>query len=436
MNEPKLKCYSSNYSRRDFLGISTAGVLGMVAESALGNNIPVDKSVFPDYQAMKKASNENVNLIGAYGQWASEKMRDSLPAYSFRRKEWNNIEAWRIAAKNKVLESIASPDLGEIPEVKVNKQYIYDGLQVEEITWQLPYGMPTEAIVLKPANSKGRLPGILAFHHHGADKYFGKRKIVRTNNLPHPHTVDSKRQYYDGIAWANEIAKRGYVVLVHDAFPFESRRVLLKEVPEFLRGDLTDNESEKLDNVNKYNRWASEHEDIMAKSLFCAGTSWPGVWVAEDLVALDILCARDDVDADKVGCGGLSGGGMRTVFVAGLDPRVKCAVCVGLMTTWEDFMLNKSHTHTWMTFAPVLPKELDFPEILGLRVPLPTLVLNANEDELFTLPGMKHADEILKAVYKKANAPERYRASFYPGGHKFGKAMQKEAFTWFDKWLK
>jgi len=436
MNESEKKCNGSSYSRRDFLSISTAGVLGIVTESALGNNMPADKPVFPDYQAMEKGTGKNVNLIGAYGQWASEKTRGSLPAYSFRRKEWNNIETWRIAAKNRVLESIASPDLGEIPEVKVHKQYIYDGLQVEEITWQLPYGMPTEAVVLKPANSKGPLPGILAFHHHGADKYFGKRKIVRTNNSPHPHNVDSQQQYYDGIAWANEMAKRGYVVLVHDAFPFESRRVLLKEVPEFLRGDLTDNESEKLENVNKYNRWASEHEDIMAKSLFCAGTSWPGVWVAEDLVALDILCARKDVDADKIGCGGLSGGGMRTVFVAGLDPRIKCAVCVGLMTTWEDFMLNKSHTHTWMTFAPVLPKELDFPEILGLRVPLPTLVLNANEDGLFTLPGMRHADEILKAVYEKANASEKYKASFYPGGHKFGKEMQKEAFTWFDKWLK
>lgn len=436
MNEFKKRGNGLNYSRRDFLGISTAGVLGMVAEGALGNNVPVDKSVFPEQQAMQKTANEKVNLIGPYGQWASEKMRESLPAYSFRRKEWNNIETWRIAAKNRVLESIASPYLGEMPEVKVNKQYIYDGLQVEEISWQLPYGMPTEAIVLKPVNSKGALPGILAFHHHGADKYFGKRKIVRTSDSPHPHNVDSQQQYYDGIAWANEIAKRGYVVLVHDAFPFESRRVLLKEVPAFLRGDLTDNESEKLENVDKYNQWAFDHEHIMAKSLFCAGTSWPGVWVAEDLVALDILCARDDVDADKVGCGGLSGGGMRTVFVAGLDPRVKCAVCVGLMTTWEDFMLNKSHTHTWMTFAPGLPRDLDFPEILGLRVPLPTLVLNASEDELFTLPGMRHAAEILKEVYEKADAPERYKASFYPGGHKFGKEMQVEAYAWFDQWLK
>ncbi|MGM0531543.1 MAG: hypothetical protein ACQER7_09335, partial [Bacteroidota bacterium] len=300
----------------------------------------------------------------------------------------------------------------------------------------LPYGRPAEAILLKPAGTKKPLPGILALHHHGGDKYFGKRKITRTNDSQHPHVVDEQQRYYDGLAWANEIARRGHVVLVPDAFPFASRRVMLQDVPEHLRQGLNDNDPENMDNIEAYNKWAGAHEDIMAKSLFCAGTTWPGVWVAEDLKALDILCNREDVDVDKIGCGGLSGGGMRTVFIGGLDSRIKCSVCVGLMTTWEDFMLNKSHTHTWMTFAPVLPKELDFPEILGMNVPSPTLVLNAEQDGLFTLSGMKEADKILQEVYEKSKAPERYKGSFYPGGHKFGKEMQAEAFNWFDRWLK
>jgi cephalosporin-C deacetylase-like acetyl esterase len=58
--------------------------------------------------------------------------------------------------------------------------------------------------------------------------------------------------------------------------------------------------------------------------------------------ALDVLCSRDDVDVDRIGCGGLSGGGLRTVFLGGLDPRIKAAVCVGFMTTWKDFLLNIS----------------------------------------------------------------------------------------------
>ena len=127
---------------------------------------------------------------------------------------------------------------------------------------------------------------------------------------------------------------------------------------------------------------------------------------------------------------------MRTVFMGGLDPRIKCAVCVGFMTTWKDFIVDKSFTHTWMTYVPVLPNEMDFPEILGLRVPLPTLVLNDEQDQLYTLPEMKKADAILREVYTKAGAQDRYACAYYPGPHKFDTKMQVEAFQWFDRWLR
>jgi dienelactone hydrolase len=174
----------------------------------------------------------------------------------------------------------------------------------------------------------------------------------------------------------------------------------------------------------------------MAKSLFSAGTTWPGVFYAEDKKALDVLCARPDVDATRIGCGGLSGGGVRTAFMAGLDPRIKCAVNVGFTTTWSDFVLNKSFTHTWMAYVPLLPNELDFPEIMGLRAPLPTLVLNDSEDQLYTLAEMQEAEKILTEVFKKAGAEDRFKCSYYPGLHKFDGDMQGEAFKWFDRWLK
>jgi hypothetical protein len=107
-----------------------------------------------------------------------------------------------------------------------------------------------------------------------------------------------------------------------------------------------------------------------------------------------------------------------------------------MMTTWRDYLLNKCYTHTWMCYVPLLPRDLDYPEILGLAVPKPVLVLNCNQDGLFTLPEMQRADRILTEVYRKAQAPDRYRANFYEGGHKFDLAMQADAFQWFDRWLK
>ncbi len=381
-------------------------------------------------------NDSSTSIIGAYGAWAAGLTEDKLPSLSYRRKEYTNLESWKKTAKQRLAERLAIPSAGALPTVTVKKQYVYDGLHIEELSWQLPYGSATDAILLKPENTKGKLPAILAFHDHGGNKYFGTRKITKTSGTQHPLMVEHQHDYYEGLAWANEIAKRGYVVLVADAFPFASRRVLLQDIPEQFRQGLTDNDPENADNIKAYNQWAGEHEHIMAKSLFCAGTTWPGVFFAEDRKALDILCERPDVDINRIGCGGLSGGGMRTVFMAGQDDRIKCAVCVGFMTTWKDFLLNKAYTHTWMVYVPLLPNELDFPEILGLRAPLPALVLNDLDDDLYTPGGMKGADKILSDVFKKAGAADRYKCSYYPGPHKFDKALQAEAFDWYDKWLK
>jgi dienelactone hydrolase len=174
---------------------------------------------------------------------------------------------------------------------------------------------------------------------------------------------------------------------------------------------------------------------VVAKSLFSAGLTWPGVFVAEDRAALDYLASRPEVDAGRLGCGGLSGGGMRTAFLAGLDDRIRCAVCAGFMTTWRDFMLNTSYTHTWMVYVPGLPGLLDFPEVLGLRAPLATLVLATTRDPLYTLAETERAGRILEEVYRKAGAPERFRISLYPGPHKFDLPMQAEAFPWLEKFL-
>jgi dienelactone hydrolase len=431
-------------NRREFLkmasltGMSVAGggVLKTFASEASEVN-PNHNFLNTEAAVINHPSTDNdISIIGLYGAWANSLNANKVPSLSFRRKEFQNVDTWRKQAKQRLLDRMAVPNIGGMPSVKVDKQYSYDGLHIEELTWQLPYGRPTQAILLKPENAKGKLPAILAFHDHGGNKYFGCKKITKTSDEQHPMMKEHQQSYYSGHAWANEIAKRGYVVLVPDAFTFGSRRVMLQDVPEHLRNGLTDDNGNNQENIDKYNKWAGEHEHVMAKSLFCAGTTWPAVFFAEDQKALDILCARQEVDTNRVGCAGLSGGGIRTVFMAGIEPRIKCAVDVGFTSTWTDFLLNKSFTHTWMTYVPLLPNELDFPEILGLRAPLPTLVLNDSDDGLYTLPEMQRAEKILTEVFNKAGAADKFKCSYYPGPHKFDADMQTEAFNWFDKWLK
>ncbi len=210
----------------------------------------------------------------------------------------------------------------------------------------------------------------------------------------------------------------------------------MADCPETIRGEVVDPDPADADACAAYDRFAYDHEHLMAKSLFCAGTTWPGVFWSEDRVALDILAARDDVDPQRLGCAGLSGGGLRTCLLGGLDERIRAAVAVGFMSTWEDFLLHKCHTHTWMVYVPLLPKELDFPEILGLRAPAATMVQNCTEDPLFTLQAVRDSRAMLEEVYAKAGAPDRLVFNLYGGPHKFDRPMQEDAFAFLDRWLK
>ncbi len=375
------------------------------------------------------------NMIGAYGEWAAQTMQDP-PRLSFRQPAFSDLEAWRSVARARYRELLLGPGHPVTPVPAVQRRMEFDGLSIEHLTWQLPYGPPTEAVVLKPAGATGKLPGIVGLHDHSENKYFGWRKIARISQNPHPAMLQHQQQYYGGAAWANELARRGYVVLVHDTFTFGSRRIRVADLPANIRDNMEEKDPEDQDEIQRYNKFAAQHEHLIAKSLFSAGMNWPGVFVFDDRRAVDYLASRPDVDETRIGCAGLSGGGLRTVMLTGADERIRCSCCVGMMTTWRDYLLNKSYTHTWMCYVTGLPRDLDYPEVLGLGVPNPVLVLNNREDELFSLPEMERADQILTDVYKKAGSPERYHATFYGGPHKFDLDMQDEAFSWFDRWLK
>ncbi len=376
-----------------------------------------------------------LNMLGAYGEWAAYTVPDP-PRLSFRQPVFTDVNAWRPVARARFHEAIVAPAPPASPRPIIEHQMEFDGLHIEHLKWQLPYGPPTEALVLKPAKATGKLPGIVGLHDHGGNKYFGLRKITRISKDPHPLMIRHQDHYYGGTAWANELARRGYVVVIHDTFTFGSRRIRWGDVPGNIRNNMVEANPESEDEIVKYNNWAGGHEHLVAKSLFSAGLTWPGAFVYDDQRALDYLASRPDVDATRIGCAGLSGGGLRTVMLTGADERIRCSCCVGMMTTWRDYILNKCYTHTWMCYVPGLPKDLDYPEILGLAAPNPVLVLNNNQDSLFTLPEMQRADQILTDVYKKAGAADKYKANFYPGPHKFDRDMQKDAFAWFDRWLK
>lgn len=396
-------------------------------------------------------------LLGAYGPWMADAFGTRYE-YSFLNDKWTDVSAWSREARALFFCSILSPDL-VMPKVELEDRRTLEGLVIEKLSWHLPFGPKTEAYFLKPQGVSGRLPAVLALHDHGANKYFGKQKIATASETVHPYVQSYRDLYYGGRAWANELAKRGYGVLVHDIFPFESRKIIASELPglvvermmlppeelkELTPDDLQSgsicrdfdvSEAETSEEIDRYNAFAGQYESTVAKSLFSAGFTWPGVVLVEDRIALDYLVSRPDIDPERIGCGGLSGGGLRTNYLAGSDSRIRCSVTAGFMTTWSDFVMNTSYTHTWMIYIPGLPRYMDYPDILAMRAPLPSLVQSTRHDPLFTQSEVQRAESVLQNTYLKAGFSDRFKMSYYDGPHKFDVPMQEEAFAWFDRWL-
>src|SRR3954463_9906058 len=95
------------------------------------------------------------NMIGAYGPWAASLVGEGPARLSFRQPRFDDVEAWRREARRRGTDCLLSPDIGGAPDVQLQHQLDYDGLHVEHLHWQLPYGPPTEALLLKPKGAKG-----------------------------------------------------------------------------------------------------------------------------------------------------------------------------------------------------------------------------------------------------------------------------------------
>jgi dienelactone hydrolase len=325
-------------------------------------------------------------------------------------------------------------------DARVEAVWERDGLAGEGLSWSVGYGPRTHAWVLKPADARGPLPGIVALHDHGGFKYYGREKIAEGAVDPAPVVVRHWETYYGGRAWANALAREGYVVLIHDTFLWGSRRFPLESMPEWVleAADATlavRPEAEPPPEVARYNRATGFHEHLIEKYCNLLGTTMAGVVGHEDRVAADYLRSRPDVIAERVGCIGLSGGGNRAVLLQATCDALSAAVVVGLMSTYEALLDHNVSTHTWMFFPSGWSRHGDWTDLAACRAPSPLLVQYDLQDDLFTEKGMREADGKLAGAYAEVGHPEAYSGQFYPGPHKFDLEMQAAAFAWLGEWL-
>jgi dienelactone hydrolase len=240
------------------------------------------------------------------------------------------------------------------------------------------------------------------------------------------------RRNYDGRPTATQLVRRGYVVIVTDAFMFGERRALL-DADHKTGWDRTKYTAADVQNLNQKCR---AKESTIVKGLTLAGLTWPGIVTWDDIRTVDYLVTRPEVDPKRIGCLGVSMGGHRTLFLAGVDERVAAACVVGFLSAVTPMVKAHLDTHSFVHFVPHLHRWLDLPDVVSMAAPRALLVQQCEKDGLFPLAGMKEAVANIAKVYEKGGAKEQFTGRFYDVPHKFTKEMQDAAFAFLDKYLK
>jgi len=371
---------------------------------------------------------DNDSHIGSLYPFIQKQADRSPLELSFLRPEFRNLAQWQKRARAKVFEHLFYAPPPVAPAAEIVSRVDKGDHVIEYVTFQTTPDLRIPAYVLIPKNATRPAPGIVALHDHGGFYLWGKEKIVA---LDEEHEVlrAFKQQYYDGRSIATELVRQGYVVIVIDMFYWGERRLLLLDDPPVY----DDRAKMTKEDVAAFNRRASQSESLVARSLFTAGITWPGVLLWDDIRTLDYLASRPEVDPRRLGCVGLSVGGYRSFLLAALDPRIKVAVDVGWMTSFASQIPKHVMNTVGLTFHIVgLYRYLDLPDLAALIAPRAVLAINGSRDRLFAPEGVDAAFRKIAQCYAKAGAAEKQRCRMYDAPHQFNAAMQAEAWEWLS----
>ena len=259
--------------------------------------------------------------LGVYGDWVDEAARrgDLWPAA-------RDGQALRRAVRT-MLAFGDDPGRADVAWLgaQVERTWVADGLRGQEVSWSVGYGPRTRAWVLRPDTDEV-LPGVVALHCHGRVKRYGKEKLSDGPGGPAFGVPAVRDDLYDGRAYADDLARLGFVVLVHDVFLWGSRRFDPATMGAALRREAVPAETaETAETLARYEDLAAEHEHLVAKYCTVLGTSLAAVVSHEDRLATAYLAGRPDVRADRIGCVGLSGGGARAAFLLATSEHIRAA---------------------------------------------------------------------------------------------------------------
>ncbi|MCW8132630.1 MAG: hypothetical protein KIS92_19935 [Planctomycetota bacterium] len=341
---------------------------------------------------------------------------------------------WRKQAARCLLDGLHYEPGAPKLKPKVHGREERDGFTLERVSFNTTPWIRVNGYFLLPKGIKKPVPGMVVLHAWGGPMLWGKDRMVGPGRgREHPRLRKHIDDSYGGRWHAEEVARRGYAVIVIDAHHFGERAPRgLNGIPADLDPNMLTLEAyEKMDALVRGQLY------LGVRQLNWAGTTWMGVNYWDDSRCVDYLLSRKEVDGARIGCTGLSGGAWRTNVLAGLDRRIKASASACWMTTGDHQQVyNLSGAVGTFCLLPGVWDRMDIPDLSILAAPNATMVISNSRDELFPVEGQEEAHRQIKSAFAWAGCPEKYSYVNLPKPHCYDVELQEIAFAWFERHLK
>jgi len=161
-----------------------------------------------------------------------------------------------------------------------------------------------------------------------------------------------------------------------------------------------------------------------------------GVETWDAIRGLDYLSSLPEVDTNRLGVTGRSGGGAYSWFLAAVDDRVKVIAPVAGITDLKNYCVDGTVDDHCDCMFLVNRYRWDYPMLAALCAPRPLLLANTDTDEHFPLDGVLHTHDLVKRIYDLYGASTNFGLVIAPGPHKDTQDVQIPVFRWFNVHLK
>jgi dienelactone hydrolase len=314
-------------------------------------------------------------------------------------RDWRD---WRSGLSERLAERLGGlPEQREELNAVVLERAELEGYVRERVEISTFDGLRMPMYVLIPERAESAGPAIVAIHGHG----YGSREIAGLE----PDGFERAGETGLHKDFAVELVKRGFVVAAPELLGFGDRR--------FAEDKAAGPKASSCFRLSAH--------------LLMLGRTIAGVRICETMRAVDYMLSRRDVSPRRIGCMGISGGGLVAAFASALDERIQAAVVSGYANTFEDSILTRGHCLD--NYIPGILLEAEMPELIGLIAPRALLIESGDADRVFPRQGAETAYERLACIYEAAGASGRLASDFFRGGHEISGAR---AYEWLQHELR